>query len=120
MSVVMLKLYCYKDKKKEYLKWVDKYEKMTIDEKWEEELKFHNKHFAKILRDEKPLTLWQKIKNLIKILFDDYLEDELKKEEEEIEWERAFKYFKEIDDKIMGDVHEKMGLPRNGIRPDYC
>ena len=120
MSVVMLKLYCYKDKKEEYLKWVDKYEKMTIDEKWEEELKFRNKHFAKILRDEKPLTLWQKIKNLIKILFDDYLEDELKKEEEEIEWERAFKYFKEIDDKIMGDVHEKMGLPRNGIRPDDC
>ena len=93
---------------------------MTIDERWEEELKFHNKHFARIFTDEKPLTLWQKIKNLIKILFDDYLEDELKKEEEEIEWERAFKYFKEIDDKIMGDVHEKMGLPRNGIRPDYC
>ena len=115
MSVVMLKLYCYKDKKYEYLKWIDKYEKMTIDERWEEELKFRNKHFAKILRDEKPLTLWQKIKNL----FDD-LEDELKKEEEEIEWESAFKYFKEIDDKIMGDVHEKMGLPRNGIRPDDC
>lgn len=119
MSVVMLKLYCYKDKKEEYLKWVDKYVNMTIDERWEEELKFRNKHFAKILRDEKPLTLWQKIKNLIKILFDD-LEDELKKEEEEIEWEGAFKYFKEIDKKIMGDVHEKMGLPRNGIRPDYC
>ena len=115
MSVVMLKLYCYKDKKEEYLKWVDKYVNMTIDEKWEEELKFRNKHFAKILRDEKPLTLWQKIKNL----FDDY-EDELKKEEEEIEWERAFKYFREIDEKIMGDVHEKMGLPRNCIRPDYC
>ena len=31
----MLKLYCYKDKKEEYLKWIDKYEKMTIDEKWE-------------------------------------------------------------------------------------
>ena len=115
MSVVMLKLYCYKDKKEEYLKWVDKYVNMTIDEKWEEELKFRNKHFAKILRNEKPLTLWQKIKNL----FDD-LEDELKKEEKEIEWESAFKYFKEIDDKIMGDVHEKMGLPKNGIRPDYC
>ena len=119
MSVVILKIYCYKDKKEEYLKWVDKYVNMTIDERWEEELKFHNKHFARIFTDEKPLTLWQKIKNLIKILFDD-LEDELKKEEEEIEWERAFKYFKEIDDKIMGDVHEKMGLPRNGIRPDYC
>ena len=115
MSVVMLKLYCYKDKKEEYLKWVDKYVNMTIDEKWEEELKFRNKHFAKILRDEKPLTLWQKIKNL----FDD-LEDELKKEEEEIEWERAFKYFREIDDKIMGDVYERMGLPRNGIRADDC
>ena len=97
------------------MKWVDKYVNMTIDERWEEELKFRNKHFAKILRDEKPLTLWQKIKNL----FDAY-EDELKKEEEEIEWERAFKYFSEIDEKIMGDVHEKMGLPRNGIRPDYC
>lgn len=115
MSVVILKLYCYKDKKEEYLKWVDKYVNMTIDEKCEEELKFRNKHFAKIFKDEKPLTLWQKIKNL----FDDF-EDELKKEEEEIEWERAFKYFKEIDEKIMGDVHEKMGLPRNGIRPDDC
>lgn len=115
MSVVMLNLYCYKENKEEYLKWIDKYEKMTIDEKWEEELKFRNKHFAKILRDEKPLTLWQKIKR-----FMNNYEDELIKEEEEIEWERAFKYFKEIDDKIMGDVHEKMGLPRNGIRPDYC
>lgn len=115
MSVVILKLYCYKDKKEEYLKWVDKYEKMTIDEKWEEELKFRNKHFAKILRDEKPLTLWQKIKS-----FMNAYEDELKKEEEEIEWESAFEYFREIDKKIMGDVHEKMGLPRNGIRPDYC
>ena len=115
MSVVMLNLYCYKDKKEEYLKWVDKYVNMTIDERWEEELKFRNKHFAKILRDEKPLTLWQKIKR-----FMNNYEDELKKEEEEIEWERAFKYFKEIDEKIMGDVHEKMGLPRNGIRPDYC
>ena len=57
------------------MKLIDKYEKMTIDERWEEE---------------------------------------------EIEWERAFKYFREIDEKIMGDVHEKMGLPRNGIRPDYC
>ena len=115
MSVVMLKLYCYKDKKEEYLKWVDKYVNMTIDERWEEELKFRNKHFAKAFTHEKPLTLWQKIKNL----FDDY-EDELKKEEEEIEWESAFEYFKEIDDKIMGDVHEKMGLSRNGIRPDHC
>lgn len=115
MSVVILKLYCYNDKKEEYLKWIDKYEKMTIDEKWEEELKFRNKHFAKIFTDEKPLTLWQKIKRFMK---ND--EDELKKEEEEIEWERAFNYFKEIDEKIMGDVHEKMGLPRNGIRPDYC
>lgn len=35
MSVVMLKLYCYKDKKEEYLKWVDKYVNMTIDERWE-------------------------------------------------------------------------------------
>ena len=96
MSGAILKLYSYKDKKYEYLKWIDKYEKMTIDERWEEELKFRNKHFAKILRDE------------------------LKKEEEEIEWERAFKYFKEIGDKIMGDVHERMGLPRNGIRPDNC
>ena len=112
MSVVMLKLYCYKDKKEEYLKWVDKYVKMTIDEKWEEEWKFHYKHFAKIFTDEKPLTLWEKIK---KLFVDD--EDE---EEEEIEWEHAFKYFKEIDEKIMGDVHEKMGLPRNGIRPDDC
>ncbi len=115
MSVEILKLYCYKDKKYEYLKWIDKYEKMTIDERWEEELKFRNKHFAKILRDEKPLTLWQKIKSFMRAY-----EDELKKEEEEIEWESAFEYFKEIDDKIMGDVHEKMGLPRNGIRPDYC
>lgn len=24
MSVVILKLYCYKDKKEEYLKWVEK------------------------------------------------------------------------------------------------
>ena len=115
MSGVILKLYCYKDKKYEYLKWIDKYEKMTIDERWEEELKFRNKHFAKILRDEKPLTLWQKIKSFMR---DN--EDELIKEEEEIEWESAFMYFKEIDEKIMGDVHEKMGLPRNGIRPDYC
>ena len=115
MSGAILKLYCYKNKKEEYLKWVDKYEKMTIDERWEEELKFRNKHFAKIFTCKKPLSLWQKIKNL----FDD-LEDELKKEEEEIEWERAFKYFKEIDEKIIGDVHERMGLPRNGIRPDYC
>jgi hypothetical protein len=115
MGVVMLKLYCYKDKKEEYLKWVDKYEKMSIDEKWEEELKFRNKHFSKILRDEKPLTLWQKIKSFMMAY-----EDELKKEEEEIEWERAFKYFREIDEKIMGDVYERMGLPRNGIRPDDC
>lgn len=114
MSAVMLKLYCYKDKKEEYLKWVDKYEKMSIDEKWEEELKFRNKHFAKVLRDEKPLTIWQKIKRCF------VTEKEIIEEEKQTEWERAFKYFREIDEKIMGDVHEKMGLPRNGIRPDYC
>lgn len=114
MSVVMLKLYCYKDKKEEYLKWVDKYEKMSIDEKWEEELKFRNKHFAKILRDEKPLTMWQKIKRCF------VTEKEIIEEEKRIEWESAFEYFREIDKKIMGDVHERMGLPRNGIRPDDC
>lgn len=52
MSVVILNLYCYKDKKEDCLKWVEKYVNMTIDERWEEELKFRNKHFAKILRDE--------------------------------------------------------------------
>lgn len=114
MSMVILKLYCYKDGKKEYLKWIDKYEKMTIDEKWEEELSFRNKHFAKIFKEEKPLTLWEKIKKLF------VTEKDLIKEEEEIEWENAFKYFKKIDDKIMGDVHEMMGLPRSGIRPDDC
>lgn len=107
MSAVILKLHCYKDKKEKYLKWVDKYVNMTIDEKWEEELKFHDKHFAKIFTDEKPLTLWEKIKKL----FVDK-EDNVRKEEEEIKWESAFKYFKEIDDKINGNVYENMGLPR--------
>ena len=107
MSAVILKLHCYKDKKEKYLKWVDKYVKMTIDEKWEEELKFHDKHFAKIFTDKKPLTLWQKIKRFIR-----GYEDEVRKEEEEIEWESAFKYFKEIDEKIIGNIYENMGLPR--------
>ena len=91
----MLKLYCLKENKKNYLKWVDKYQSMNTDEKYET---LHNTTVRKFQRT------WGGIN--------------IPKEEEE--WIEAFDYFFEKEKEMMGDVHEMMGLPRNGIRLDNC
>lgn len=37
-----------------------------------------------------------------------------------MKWYRAVEFFWEYEEKEMARVYERMGLPKNGIRPDDC
>lgn len=111
MDVHYLKLMCYKNNKDYLLRWVEKYCSMTDRERMNEKCRIVAKRFNEIDWDGKR-SLLERIKGFFKM--------RNTKEDEDNKWIEAFEFFEEETEKFMGDVHEMMGLPRSGIRPDDC
>lgn len=112
MSAIILKLYCYRDGKKDFLKWIEKYEAMDPMERDEEDLLITANRVSRSFCE--PLSWWDRIK--LKFMS----KKNKSKIDSQLEWEDAFEYFQKVESEMMGDVYEKMGLSRNGFRPDDC
>ena len=118
-SSAILKLKCYSDKKYNFIKWIDNYVSMTHEDKQWEELHLSLAREKERALEQQKLTWWQRLKRYFYSFTKEFKQKQYERQLD-LEWREAFEYFKAIEDEMMGNVYEKMGLPRNGVRPDYC
>ena len=107
-----LRQLCISKGKEHYIRYIERYLSLTAQEKIDlfEEATIH-----KILK--KPLFTEEEtwLEKIIRIIRDNLLHNIAKHK-----WFEAFLFFDKYEKKEMARVYERMGLPKNGIRPDDC
>ena len=103
---------CIHKGKEHYIRYIERYLSLTAQEKidlWEKAT-IHNLLKEPLFSEEETLfqRLIRKIKNMMpwKIT--------------EQRWYAAFLFFNDHEEKEMNRIYQRMGLPKNGIRPDDC
>lgn len=107
-----LRQLCINKGKEHYIRYIERYLSLTAQEKidlWEEAT-IHYVLKKPIFSEEE--TWWQKIVRIIK----NNLPHNIAKQK----WHNAFLFFNDHEEKEMSKIYKRMGLPRNGIRPDDC
>lgn len=107
-----LRQLCINKGKEHYIRYIERYLSLTAQEKiylWEEAT-IHYVLKKPIFSEEE--TWWQKIVRIIK----NNLPHNIAKQR----WYNAFLFFNEHEKKEMSKIYQRMGLHKNGIRPDDC
>ena len=107
-----LRQLCINKGKEHYIRYIERYLSLTAQEKidlWEEAT-IHNLLKKQFFPEEE--TWWQKTVRNIK----NNLPHNVAKQR----WYEAFLFFNEHEEKEMSRIYQRMGLPKNGIRPDDC
>ena len=92
--------------------FIKKYLKLTAQEKLDlwEYIIIHNFLKEPLFPEEE--SLFRKLKRIIKNLMPWNIAKE--------KWYNAFLFFYNLEKEEIGKIHLRMGLPKNGIRPDEC
>ena len=107
-----LRQLCINKDKEHYIRFIERYLSLTAQEKidlWEKATMYNV--LKKPLFSEEE-TWWQKIVRIIK----NNLPHNIAKQR----WYDAFLFFNDYEEKEMSKIYKRMGLPKNGIRPDDC
>ena len=107
---------CINNGKEHYIRYIERYLSLTAQEKIDlfGEATIHNL-LKKVLK--KPFFTeeekwWEKIVRTIK--------NNLPHNKAKQRWFDAFLFFNDREEEEMGRIYQRMGLPKNGIRPDDC
>ena len=107
---------CINNGKEHYIRYIERYLSLTAQEKIDlfGEATIHNL-LKKVLK--KPFFTeeekwWEKIVRTIK--------NNLPHNKAKQKWFGAFLFFNDREKEEMGRIYQRMGLPKNGIRPDDC
>lgn len=107
-----LRQLCISKGKEHYIRYIERYLSLSAKEKldlWE--IATIGKALNSTLFEDVE-TWWERTVRIIK--------NNLPHNKAKQKWFDAFLFFNEHEEKEMSRIYEKMGLPRNGIRPDYC
>ena len=107
-----LRQLCISKGKEHYIRYIERYLSLTAQEKidlWKEATIYN---FLKKPLFAEEETWWQKTVRIIK----NNLPHNIAKQK----WFDAFLFFNEHEEKEMSKIYQRMGLPKNGIRPDDC
>lgn len=107
-----LRQLCISKGKEHFIRYIERYLSLTAQEKIDlfEKVTIHNLLKESLSSEEE--TWWQKIVRIIK----NNLPHNIAKQK----WFDAFLFFNEHEEEEMSRIYQRMGLPKNGIRPDYC
>ena len=107
-----LRQLCINKGKEHFIRYIERYLYLSAQEKIDlfEEASIH-----KILK--KPLFTEEEtwLEKIVRIIRDNLPHNIAKKR-----WYEAFLFFNEHEEKEMSRIYQRMGFPRNGIRPDDC
>ena len=107
-----LRQLCINKDKEHYIRYIERYLSLTAKEKIDlfEEATIH-----KILK--KPFFIEEEtwLEKIVRIIRDNLPHNIAKQK-----WFDAFLFFNEHEKKEMSKIYQRMGLPKNGIRPDDC
>lgn len=107
-----LRQLCINKGKEHYIRYIERYLSLSAQQKIDlfEEATIH-----KILK--KPLFTEEEtwLEKIIRIIRDNLPHNIAK-----YKWFEAFLFFDKYEKKEMSKIYKRMGLPKNGIRPDYC
>lgn len=107
-----LRQLCINKGKEHFIRFIERYLSLTAQEKidlWEK-VTMYNVLKKPLFSEEERWR--QKIVRIIK----NNLPHNIAKQR----WFDAFLFFNDYEEKEMARVYERMGLPKNGIRPDDC
>lgn len=107
-----LRQLCIDKGKEHFIRYIERYLSLTAKEKidlWEEAT------IHKILK--KPFFIEEEnwLEKIVRIIRDNLPHNIAKRK-----WFDAFLFFDKYEKKEMSRIHKRMGLYKNGIRPDYC
>ena len=107
-----LRQLCINKDKEHYIRYIGRYLSLTAQEKIDlfEEATIYNLLKKPLFPEEE--TWWQKTVRIIK--------NNLPHNVAKNRWYEAFLFFKDHEEKEMSRIYQRMGLPKNGIRPDDC
>jgi hypothetical protein len=107
-----LRQHCINKGKEHYIRYIERYLSLTAQGKIDlfEKATIHNLLKEPLFSEEE--TWWQKIVRIIK----NNLPHNIIKRK----WFDAFLFFNEHEEEEMSKIYKRMGLPKNGIRPDDC
>lgn len=107
-----LRQLCINKGKEHFIRYIERYLLLTAQEKIDlfQKATIHNVLKKPLFTEEE--TWWQKI---VRILRNNAPHNIAKQR-----WFDAFLFFDDHEKKEMSKIYKRMGLHKNGIRPDYC
>ena len=107
-----LRQLCINKGKEHFIRYIERYLSLTAQEKIDlfEKATIHNVLKKPLFTEEE--TWWKKIIRIIRY--------NLPHNIAKYKWFDAFLFFDEHEKKEMSKIYKRMGLPKNGIRPDDC
>jgi hypothetical protein len=107
-----LRQHCISKGKEHYIRYIERYLSLTAQEKldlWE--IATIDKALNSTIFEDVE-TWWERTVRKIKNNFPHNIAKQ--------KWFDAFLFFNEHEEKEMSKIYQRMGLPKNGIRPDDC
>ena len=107
-----LRQLCISKGKEHYIRYIERYLSLTAQEKID---LFEEATIYKIL--QKPFCHEEEnwLEKIVRIIRDNLPHNIAKHK-----WFEAFLFFDKYEKKEMSKIYQRMGLPKNGIRPDDC
>lgn len=103
---------CISKGKEHYIRFIERYLSLTAQEKIDlfEKATIHNILKKPLFPEEE--TWWERTVRTIK--------NNLPHNKAKQRWFDAFLFFNDYEKEEVGKIYKRMGLPKNGIRPDDC